>query len=252
MHPTVLTIDIGNTSTSIGLYRQGRISRRQRIGTTVRDAPRLWELLHGYRDVPGMEAASVCSVVPETDAMWKAVIRTELKLPVLFTHHQLDLGLPIDYPAPETIGADRLADVCGAHHRYGAPVVVADFGTALTFDVVTRARGYVGGLITPGLPLMFQYLAEKTALLPLVEPRPVRRPIGRSTEEAMQLGARIGYRGMVKEILDHLDETLGPEPFTFCATGGHAAWVLRKLNRPVHTHPDLTLFGLGVLYELNR
>jgi type III pantothenate kinase len=129
--------------------------------------------------------------------------------------------------------------------------VVADFGTALTFDVVSRTRGYIGGIIAPGLPLMFSYLAEKTALLPEVDLGPVRHGVGKSTVEAMRLGARWGYRGMVREILHELRKSIGPGRMKCCATGGDAEWVMRGIEPNVPVDRDITLYGLGRIYELN-
>src|SRR5205807_2201603 len=110
-------------------------------------------------------------------------------------------GIGIDYPRPGTIGPDRLANAVAARHRFGAPAVVVDFGTAVTFDVVNRAGNYAGGIIAPGLAAMTDYLHEKTALLPRIKIREVRQVVGKSTEHAMLVGAVHGYRGLVRELL---------------------------------------------------
>src|SRR5437899_2086157 len=107
--------------------------------------------------------------------------------------HKTISGVGIDYPRPETIGPDRLANAVAARHHFGAPVVVVDFGTAVTFDVVNRAGDYAGGIIAPGLAAMTDYLHEKTALLPSIKIREIKRVIGKSTEEAMLIGAVHGY-----------------------------------------------------------
>ena len=107
----------------------------------------------------------------------------------------------IDYPRPETIGADRLANATAATALYGSPAVVVDFGTAVTFDVISADRKYIGGVIAPGLNAMTDYLHKRTALLPRVTLREPRRAVGRSTAEAMRSGAVYGYRGLVAEIL---------------------------------------------------
>lgn len=246
----LLVVDIGNTSTSAGVIDRGRMLSTRRIESTVSDAGPIQAMLHQLDGLSQVEGAVLASVVPNAVPLWEAAIRTVCDLPTLVVHHRLDFGIPIDYPKPETIGPDRLANACYAAHHYGTPVVVADFGTALTFDIVVPKRGYIGGIIAPGLPLMFSYLAEKTALLPLIEPRHLRKKIGSSTEEAMQLGGRIGYRGMLREILQHLDLVLG-EGYAVCSTGGHSAWVMKGL--PYRNHPDihLTLKGLGRIYMLN-
>jgi type III pantothenate kinase len=116
-------------------------------------------------------------------------------------HWENVAGIGIDYPRPETIGPDRLANAMAARARFGAPVVVLDFGTAVTLDVVNRRGDYTGGVIAPGLSAMTDYLHEKTALLPPIHIREVRRAIGRSTEEAMLVGAVHGYRGLIRELV---------------------------------------------------
>ena len=111
-------------------------------------------------------------------------------------------------PKPNTIGPDRLANAVAARHRFGAPAVVVDFGTAVTFDVVDRAGNYVGGIIAPGLAAMTDYLHEKTALLPRIRIREVKSPIGKSTEQAMLVGAVHGYRGLIRELIVELKREL--------------------------------------------
>ena len=153
----------------------------------------------------------------------------------------------LDYPNPETIGADRLADAAGAVARYGAPVLVMDFGTALTAAVVTADRVWRGGVIAPGFPLMRDYLFERTAKLPRMTIGSGKAPkIGRSTEEAMRFGALVGYRGMVREIVAELSKNFKTD-FKLVATGGFAKWVLRDLDLPFTIDPTLTLFGAGLI-----
>ncbi len=166
--------------------------------------------------------------------------------------HDLTLNIGIDYPRPETIGPDRIANACGAVAQYGAPVIVADFGTALTFDIVSASRAYIGGVIAPGLRLMADYFAEKTALLPHIDIRGRVGRIGRSTTGAMRIGARVGYRGMVREIVEHLREDEREADAVLCATGGHAEWVLKDVEMPCRIDQNLTLVGLRVIWEMNR
>ena len=155
----------------------------------------------------------------------------------------------MDYPYPERIGADRLADAAGGLARYGAPLIVVDFGTALNFEVVDARPAYVGGVITPGLPLMTSYLHEKTALLPKVTLGTMQTPaVGKSTEEAIALGAQVGYRGIVRELLAHLQRPFDGKA-KVVATGGYAEWVLQGSDLEIEIDPTLTLFGLGKIFE---
>ena len=195
-----------------------------------------------------VNGAVLGSVVPRVNAVWQRLIRRELGCELLVVKAGLPMEVSVDYPDPESIGADRLADACGGIRRYGAPLIVADFGTALTFDVITPDRRYVGGVITPGLPLMTDYLYERTALLPRVELAGPCPKLGRSTLQAMRIGAQIGYRGIVREIVAYLCGSMGCE-FKLVATGGYAGWALKGSEMPFVIDPDLTLFGLGCIFE---
>jgi len=156
-------------------------------------------------------------------------------------------GVGIDYPRPDTIGPDRLANAVAARHRFGAPVIVVDFGTAVTFDVVNRAGNYVGGIIAPGLAVMTDYLHEKTALLPRVTIRDVKSVIGRSTEEAILIAAVRGYRGLIRELLADVKRELKTTRLPVIATGGYASLMAAKLPEILSVDPRLTLDGLRLV-----
>lgn len=200
------------------------------------------------RAVP--KRAVIASVKPGVNKRWERFLKAQGVADILWVDYTINLGVAVSYPKPETIGADRLANACEAAAIYGSPVVVCDFGTALTFDIVKKREGYVGGIICPGLPLMFDYLAEKTALLPHIKPVKTTHVVGKSTEEAMRIGAHLGYLGMVKEILAELKKELG-RGTKVCATGGFAKWVFEGWDRPVPVDPQLTLKGLARIAELN-
>jgi type III pantothenate kinase len=244
----VIVTDIGNTSVTTGLACNGEISDVFRVPTRRRDRTEIRRVLAEYVGRRKIEGSVLCSVVPAVTAAWVAALRSVSRRPPLIVNHRLNLGIRIEYPKPRFIGADRLANACGAFRRYGAPVIVADFGTALTFDVVSAGRAYVGGIIVPGPQIMMDYLAERTALLPRLNPGRCRRIIGKSTAEAMTIGARIGYTGMVRELIRGLRKEIGARVPIY-ATGGYAAWAVEGLHLPVD--PDLTLFGLGEIYRLN-
>jgi type III pantothenate kinase len=161
-------------------------------------------------------------------------------------------GVGIDYPNPNSIGPDRLANAAAARHRAGAPVVVVDFGTAVTFDVVDRAGNYVGGIITPGLAAMTDYLHEKTALLPRIRIREVKSPIGKSTEQAMLVGAVHGYRGLIRELIMELKRELNVYRLPVVATGGYAQLIASGLPEITAVDPLLTLEGLRLVWEGNQ
>ena len=252
----LLAVDVGNTSTAIGSWSGGRVMHVRHVDHAAEGADALAaadELVVRTRP----DAIAYVSVVPKRDREWKRWAAAR-RLPLhAVTYHDLERVLKLDYPHPETIGADRLADAAGAVSRYGAPVLVMDFGTALTAAVVTADRVWRGGVIAPGFPLMRDYLFERTAKLPKMHiplgTRTGKGPkvpkIGRSTEEAMRFGALVGYRGMVREIVHELEGNFGTQ-FTLVATGGFANWVLKDLELPFAVDPTLTLYGAGRLAEL--
>lgn len=243
---TTLVIDIGNTSTSVGYYRNGKVAAVGRSLSCFKNEAEI-KALFTRRSV---DAVVVASVVPVVNESWGRAIRAAGLPAPIWVNHKLDLGVAIDYPRPERIGGDRLANAAAAAQIFGIPSVVCDFGTALTFDVITE-RGYSGGIICPGLPLMFDYLAEKTALLPHLKPLKTQAVVGRTTKQAMQIGARLGYRGMVREILEALKKELNAPQLPVCCTGGYAGWIFKDWDVEAIIDPFLTLKGLGIIGELN-
>lgn len=249
---SIVVVDIGNTSTSIALARDGKVARLWPLHGGLRNRSVIASVLDTLTRGKAVEGAVLCSVVPKSNRAWVAELTAHIGVKPLVVDSKTRLGVRISYPRPETIGPDRLANAAAVVARYGAPAIVADFGTAVTFDVVTPDCAYVGGVIAPGLPLMTDYLHEKTALLPHIRLQGEFGPVGRSTVEAMRIGAKIGYQGMVREITHYLQRVPGMRKATLCATGGFARWALDGFDMPYRTDPDLTLFGLLTLYELNR
>ena len=171
---------------------------------------------------------------------------------MLYVGPRVKLGVGIDYPSPQTIGADRLANAAAVAGLYGCPAIVVDFGTAVTFDIVSTERKYIGGVIAPGLEAMTNFLYQRTALLPKLSLREPRRAVGRSTIEAMRAGAIFGYRGLVREIVKQIRaEEFPQEHVHIVATGGYARLVASKLPTIDAVHPNLTLEGLRLAANLN-
>ncbi len=247
----LIVIDVGNTSTAVGLWSNGRVSRVAHCDGGFTEAR---EKVAAFLDDGKAKIAGVAylSVVPKVDAKWRRFVK-ERALPFVPVTHRLFAcasractPIWLDYPQPETIGADRLADAAGAVDRYGAPVIVCDFGTAFTAAAVTADGVWRGGVIAPGFPLMRDYLYERTAKLPRMELGGACPKIGRSTEEAMRFGALVGYRGMVREIVTTLARNFRTD-FRLVATGGFAKWVLKDICLPFVIDPTLTLHGAGLL-----
>jgi len=192
----------------------------------------------------------VCSVVPtKNGVVRKAAKRSK----ILWLTPRLQLGVGIDYPNPKKIGADRLANAAAVADLYGSPAIVVDFGTAVTFDIVSAQRNYIGGVIAPGLESMTSFLYQRTALLPKLSLKEPRSTVGTSTIDAMRSGAVIGYRGLVREIIARIKAERFPrEKVHVIATGGYADLIAARLREIDIVHPNLTLEGLRIVANLNR
>jgi type III pantothenate kinase len=244
----VLLLDIGNTHTHLGFAAGEKVRSSRNLETRGwfdGSLPaRLMQSI-GRRRLKGI---AFCSVVPKASAPCRRFAR-QLSLPVLELDHRTIAGVGIDYPKPETIGADRLANAVAVHELCGAPALVVDFGTAVTFDVVDKNGNYAGGIIAPGLSAMTDYLHEKTALLPRIEIREPKRIIGKNTEEAMLIGAVRGYRGLIRGLLADLKSELRARRLPVVATGGYAELIARDMPEITAVAPDLTLEGLRLVWQ---
>lgn len=248
---SLLLLDIGNTHTHVGLSRGPRL-RSVDLRTAAWETAEGERALRRFLNGTGVQGAALCSVVPAaTPRVVRAARRCGGCEPLVLSPRTLR-GIGIDYPKPDSIGPDRLANAVAARQRFGAPVVVVDFGTAVTFDVVSPRGDYVGGIIAPGLAAMTDYLHEKTALLPRIKIRETRAVVGRSTEEAMLVGAVHGYRGMVRELLQELRREFNQPGLPVLATGGYARLIARQLPEIDAVVPGLTLEGLRLVWEAHH
>lgn len=239
-----LLVNNNNTRTKFALAsRDGLLGHRSMLSREVEEGA-VRQLLEDW----SYERVVAASVVP---AHLPALVAAQDGRPLVEVSHRISLGVALDFPDPSKIGADRLANAAAvAADPLDGPVVVVDFGTAVTFDIVDARPAYLGGVIAPGLDAMRHYLHERTALLPEIE---IERPpsaIGKSTVHAMQSGAYHGYRGLVLEILARLAEELGSRPKTI-ATGGYAALIADGLPAIEAVDPQLTMRGLLRLANLN-
>ncbi len=239
MSRRLLLIDISNSFTKIALADEARILQRKKIATPRVDCNSIQKLTKGWK----FARIILCSVVPAKNA----AIAEAFPQPVLQLSHKIALGIGIDYPRPASIGADRLANAVAAAEIYGAPAVVVDFGTAVTFDVISHEKKYLGGVIAPGLEVMTDYLYDRTALLPRINLLEPVSAIGRTTRDAMMAGAIHGYRGLVKEILAQIRLELGSKKLHIIATGGYAELIAARLPILKNVNPDLTLEGLRIV-----
>ena len=244
----ILLFDIGNTNTHAGLADDRRVVKQTILTTAGWFNGTAAKLVRKFVGRARLDGVALCSVVPHSTPFVRKFI-AQLGVPMLELTPKTLRGVGIDYPKPDTIGPDRLANAVAARHRFGAPVVVLDFGTAVTLDVVNRAGNYAGGIIAPGLAAMTDYLHEKTALLPRIEIREIKTSIGKSTEEAMLIGAVHGYRGLVRELIAELKRELKTKHLPVVATGGYARLMAVKLPEISAVEPNLTLEGLRLTWE---
>jgi type III pantothenate kinase len=248
----LLLLDIGNTHTHVGLANARRVFRQASIPTAAWFEGTAKRLVRQFAGKTPLAGAALCSVVPRATPHVIRALKRHWKLPPLALTPATLRGVGINYPKPATIGADRLANAVAARRHFGAPVVVVDFGTAVTFDVVDRRGDYVGGIIAPGLAAMTDYLHEKTALLPRIRVREVRAVIGKNTEQAMLVGAVHGYRGLIHELLRKLKRELRCPHLPVVATGGYARLMAARLPDITAVDSMLTLEGLRLIWRSHQ
>jgi type III pantothenate kinase len=240
-----LLIDISNSYVKIAFASAKRVFTPTRIVTGDLSS----RLISRFLRRRNVGKLVVSSVVPAKNS---AILKAAGKRKVLWLDWKLKLGVEIDYPKPQSIGADRLANAAAVTALYGCPAIVVDFGTAVTFDIVSEHRAYVGGVIAPGLEAMTNFLYKRTALLPKLSLKEPRHAIGKSTIQAMLSGAVFGYRGLIREILSQIRAEQFPrKKVHVVATGGYARLIARRLPEMGLVHPNLTLEGLRIVANLN-
>jgi type III pantothenate kinase len=233
-----LLVNLNNTSTKLALADEEKVLARKVIRTrtlsipVVKRAIRQWNFDH----------ALVGSVVPKKTSIFRNLFDARMKE----VTPDLDLGIGIDFADPHGIGADRLANAVGVATRYGAPAIVVDFGTAVTFDILSAQGVYEGGVIAPGLGVMTDYLYHRTALLPKIDLEEPVSAIGKTTKGAMLAGAIYGYRGLVRQIVTEIVAKLDGK-VRIIATGSYADLIAAKLPELQIVDLDLTLEGLRII-----
>lgn len=252
----LLAIDVGNTETVLGVFRGARLAHQWRVATQgERTADELAVLFGSFLGLEGLDLASgvddvaLASGVPaQTQAVRQMVSRYAGFQP-LVVGPGTRTGISIQYDNPRDVGADRIANAVAAHELWGGPVVVVDFGTATTFDVVSAGAEYLGGVIFPGLGISAGALFGRAARLPRVEIAPPRSIVARSTVESIQAGLVYGTASMVDGVVGRIQGEIGP--CTVAATGGLADLVVEHCASVRHREPALTLHGLRLIHERN-
>ena len=245
-----VAVNIGNTNATAALMAGLRVVRRVVVPTRGVTAATAAHALTRLRPGP-VAGGIVASVVPRAGRAWVRALAGAGIAPVVEVRPDLVPGIRLDYPHPETLGADRLANLAGAAGVRGRPVIVIDAGTATTFDAITADGVFIGGAIAPGPAMMLDYLADRTAKLPRLEMRPVRGAVGRSTADAMQLAADAGYAGMIRGIAGRMVSDRRFHGALLIATGGGAALVRRAIPS-ARIDRDLTFRGMAGILRFAR
>ncbi len=256
MAELLLALDVGNTNTVVGLFSGERLRTHWRLTTHAErtaDEVGMWllQLLRWEQVAPGdLAAVAVASVVPPMDPRLKDGVRRYLGLAPFFVEPGIRTGMPLEVDAPHELGADRLCDAVAAFAEHGGPCLVLDFGTAVTWEVVSAEGAYLGGAIAPGPGVTADALSSKTAKLPRVAMAPPPRVIGKGTVDSIQSGLFYGYLGLIEEVTRRILAELGPAKVI--ATGGFAEVFAGYTPLIDRVEPDLTLHGLRLLWQLNR
>ena len=253
----LLTIDIGNTNITLGLYDGEKLSGHWRMATNHERMPDEYGIMmadlldHSHIKAKDLEGICMASVVPPLTSRVIQACNIYLDAEPLNVDYSTKTGVKILLDDPKTVGADRIVDVVAVKKFYGGPACVVDFGTATTFDAVDKEGNYLGGAIAPGIGISTDALVKNTSQLPRVDLQTPPGVIGRNTVHAMQSGLLFGYASMVEGMVARFAKVLGPE-MKVIATGGLAELVAKQTSVLRIIAPWLTLDGLRLIWEMNR
>lgn len=253
----LLTIDVGNTNTVLGVFDEDELVHSWRVKTDPRStADELWLQFKSLVSDYEISALSICSTVPSTLRELRTMISLYYnEIAVTIVEPGIKTGVPLLVDNPREIGADRIVNTLAAHELYGGPAIVVDFGTSTNLDVVSPKGEFLGGALAPGIEISVDALAARAAQLRKVELIKPKSVIGKNTVEALQSGTIFGFAGQVDGLVDRISaelEEIYGEKATVIATGGLARLIFGVAQTLEHHEPDLTLIGLRLIHERNR
>jgi type III pantothenate kinase len=249
----LLAVDVGNTQTVLGLYRNGALAEHWRVATDrSRTGDELAVLLGGLLDPDAVDGICLSTTVPSILREWESVAERWAHAALLVVGPGVRTGIPIRYDDPREVGPDRIVNAVAVRERYGAPAVVVDFGTSTNFDVVSAEGEYVGGVLAPGIEISMEALFARAARLVNVDFAAPESVIGKTTVGGLQSGLVYGFAGQVDGIVARIRDELGAPDAAVVATGGLAELIAPHSSVIQHVDPFLTLEGLRLVWKLNR